>query len=279
MTLAMDADDIVEPVDPPDRRFGPYRLIEKIGEGGMGIVWLARQEHPIRRDVAIKVVKPGADSAQVLSRFESERQALAILNHPNIATVFDAGLTDDGRPYFAMEYVAGLPITTFADERALPIAARLELFLQVCEAVEHAHQKGVLHRDLKPANILVGERDGQAVVKVIDFGVAKALGARLSAETMETQIGSLVGTPEYMSPEQAGLTEAIGRYQDGHLLAGAGAVRAARRRAAIRRQCAAPQGRPRNAASDTRGAAASPRFAAHQPDRRGNQGDRQAPAH
>ena len=209
MTLAMDADDIVEPVDPPDRRFGPYRLIEKIGEGGMGIVWLARQEHPIRRDVAIKVVKPGADSVQVLSRFESERQALAILNHPNIATVFDAGLTDDGRPYFAMEYVAGLPMTTFADERALPIAARLELFLQVCEAVEHAHQKGVLHRDLKPANILVGERDGQSVVKVIDFGVAKALGARLSAETMETQIGSLVGTPEYMSPEQAGLTEAM----------------------------------------------------------------------
>jgi eukaryotic-like serine/threonine-protein kinase len=208
MTLAMDADDVGDSPDPPDTRFGPYRLIQKIGEGGMGIVWLARQEHPIRRDVALKVIKPGADSAKVLARFESERQALAILNHPNIATVFDAGLTDDGRPYFAMEYVPGLPITTSADERALPIVARLELFLQVCSAVEHAHQKGVLHRDLKPANILVGDRDGQAVVKVIDFGVAKAVGPRLTAETAETELGSLVGTPEYMSPEQAGLTEA-----------------------------------------------------------------------
>ncbi len=195
-------------VETSGRVFGPYRLIEKIGEGGMGIVWLARQEHPIRRDVALKVVKPGADSARVLSRFDSERQALAILNHPHIATVFDAGLGDDGRPYFAMEYVAGLPITAFADQHALPIPARLELFLQVCEAVEHAHQKGVLHRDLKPANILVSDRDGRGIVKVIDFGVAKALGPSLSADTMETQVGSLVGTPEYMSPEQAGLTEA-----------------------------------------------------------------------
>jgi WD40 repeat protein/serine/threonine protein kinase len=192
--------------DAPDQTFGPYRLIEKIGEGGMGIVWLARQEHPIRRDVALKVVKPGAASSLVLARFESERQALAILNHPNIATVYDAGLTGDGRPYFAMEYVPGLPITSFADQGALPITERLELFLAVCEAVEHAHQKGVLHRDLKPANILVGTRDGRPVVKVIDFGVAKALGLSLSAETMETQVGSLVGTPEYMSPEQAGLT-------------------------------------------------------------------------
>jgi WD40 repeat protein/serine/threonine protein kinase len=192
--------------DTPAQTFGPYRLIEKIGEGGMGIVWLARQEQPIRRDVAVKVVKPGANSALVLSRFESERQALAILNHPNIAAVYDAGLTADGRPYFAMEYVPGLPITVFADQRALPIDGRLELFLAVCEAVEHAHQKGVLHRDLKPANILVSDRDGRAAVKVIDFGVAKALGPPLSAETMETLVGSLVGTPEYMSPEQAGLT-------------------------------------------------------------------------
>jgi WD40 repeat protein/serine/threonine protein kinase len=195
--------------DAPGLVFGAYRLVEKIGEGGMGIVWLARQEHPIRRDVAIKVVKPGADSAQVLSRFDSERQALAILNHPNIATVFDAGLTDDGRPFFAMEYVPGLPITAFADQRALPIADRLRLFLEVCEAVAHAHQKGVVHRDLKPANILVGDRDGRTTVKVIDFGVAKALGpAPLASEALTTQIGLLVGTPEYMSPEQAGVTQA-----------------------------------------------------------------------
>ncbi len=209
MTLALEAAGENGVSDAPEEAFGPYRLIEKIGEGGMGIVWLARQEHPIRRDVALKVVKPGADSAQVLSRFESERQALAILNHPNIATVFDAGLTDDGRPYFAMEYVAGVAITTFADQHALPIVARLELFLQVCEAVEHAHQKGVLHRDLKPANILVSDRDGRPLVKVIDFGVAKALAPGLSAETIETQIGTLVGTPGYMSPEQAGLTESV----------------------------------------------------------------------
>jgi WD40 repeat protein/serine/threonine protein kinase len=212
MALALDTGvdaDTVDARGAPGAVFGPYRLIEKIGEGGMGIVWLARQEHPIRRDVALKQVRPGADSAQVLLRFESERQALAILNHPNIATVFDAGLSDDGRPYFVMEYVrGGLPITAFADRHALPIAARLELFLQVCGAVEHAHQKGVLHRDLKPANILVSDRDGAAIVKVIDFGVAKAIGPSLSMEAMETQVGSLVGTPEYMSPEQAGLTQA-----------------------------------------------------------------------
>ena len=151
--------------DAPEEVFGPYRLIEKIGEGGMGIVWLARQEHPIRRDVALKVVKPGADSAQVLSRFDSERQALAILNHPQHRDGVRRRLTDDGRPYFAMEYVAALPITTFADQHALPIPARLELFLQVCEAVEHAHQKGVLHRDLEarqhPRQRSDGRRDRQ----------------------------------------------------------------------------------------------------------------------
>ncbi len=149
---------------------GPYRLIRKLGEGGMGIVWLARQEHPIQRDVAVKVVKPGASSAQVLSRFDTERQALAILNHPNIATGYDAGLTDDGRPYFAMEYVDGPPITRFADEHALPIDARLELFLHVCAGVEHAHQKGVLARDLRAGNILVHSRDWRATGKIIDFG-------------------------------------------------------------------------------------------------------------
>jgi WD40 repeat protein len=174
----------------------------------MGVVWRAQQEHPIRRIVAVKVVKPGGDSRQVLSRFESERQSLALLNHPNIATVFDAGVSSDGRPYFVMEYVAGSSITTFADQHALAIPARLELFMQVCEGVQHAHQKGLLHRDLKPSNILVTDQDGRAVVKIIDFGIAKAMGPRVAAETVETQMGILLGTPEYMSPEQAGLSEA-----------------------------------------------------------------------
>jgi WD40 repeat protein len=195
--------------DSLDDTFEGYRLLEKLGEGGMGVVWLAQQEHPIRRLVALKAVKPGGDLKQVLARFESERQALAILGHPNIATVFDAGVTRDGRPYFAMEYVPGLPITTFADQHGLTVRARLELFLQVCEGVEHAHQKGVLHRDLKPNNILVANQDGRALVKIIDFGVAKAIGPRLSAETNETVIGVLLGTPEYMSPEQAGLTQSV----------------------------------------------------------------------
>ena len=194
--------------DAPGTRFGAYRLLEKVGEGGMGVVWRAQQEYPIRRVVAVKVVKPGADSRHVLARFESERQALAILNHPNIATVFDAGVTPDGRPFFVLEYVPGLPVTVYADRYALAIPARLELFLQVCEAVEHAHQKGLLHRDLKPTNILVTDVDQRPVVKVIDFGIAKAIGPQVSPETVETQMGMLLGTPEYMSPEQAGLMDA-----------------------------------------------------------------------
>jgi serine/threonine protein kinase/WD40 repeat protein len=207
--LAIEPQDETAWTDTPETRFGSYQLLEKVGEGGMGVVWRAQQEHPIRRIVAVKVVKPGGDSRQVLARFESERQALALLNHPNIATVFDAGVTPDGRPYFVMEYVAGSPITSFADQNSVPIPARLELFLQVCDGVEHAHQKGLLHRDLKPTNILVTDQDGRAVVKIIDFGVAKATGPHVRPETLETQIGVLLGTPEYMSPEQAGLTHAV----------------------------------------------------------------------
>ena len=207
--LAIETHDESRSTAPPDTRFGAYRLLEKVGEGGMGVVWRAQQEHPIRRIVAVKVVKPDGDSRQVLSRFESERQSLALLNHPNIATVFDAGVSSDGRPYFVMEYVPGSSITAFADQRALAIPARLELFMQVCEGVQHAHQKGLLHRDLKPTNILATDQDGRAVVKIIDFGVAKAMGPHVRAETVETQIGMLLGTPEYMSPEQAGLSEAI----------------------------------------------------------------------
>ena len=206
MAMAIDLPREPPADDSPGTVFGSYRLLEKVGEGGMGVVWRAQQDHPIRRVVALKVVKAVDLSTPVLSRFDSERQSLALLNHPHIATVLDAGVTPDGRPYFVMEYVDGSPITTFADQRALPITARLELFLQVCEGVEHAHQKGLLHRDLKPTNILVSDQDGRAIVKIIDFGIAKAMGP-LRGDTMETQMGALLGTPEYMSPEQAGLTQ------------------------------------------------------------------------
>jgi serine/threonine protein kinase/WD40 repeat protein len=187
---------------------GPYRLVEQLGEGGFGIVWRAEQTEPIRREVALKVIKPGMDSREVIARFEAERQALAMMDHPNIAVVLDAGTTDTGHPYFVMELVRGQHITTYCDERRLTIKQRLELFIPVCQAVQHAHQKAILHRDLKPSNILMMEVDGKPVAKVIDFGIAKALGAAQDilpggnlAQTLE---GMLLGTPQYMSPEQAG---------------------------------------------------------------------------
>jgi eukaryotic-like serine/threonine-protein kinase len=182
---------------------GNYHLLQKIGEGGMGEVWLAEQKEPVRRRVALKLVKAGMNTREVIGRFESERQALALMEHPAIAKVFDASSTPDGAPYFAMEYVAGVPINEYCDNHRLSIKERLDLFIQVCEGVRHAHQKAVIHRDLKPSNILVEELDGRPVPKIIDFGVAKALGQKLTAHTMFTRVGSLVGTPEYMSPEQA----------------------------------------------------------------------------
>jgi tetratricopeptide (TPR) repeat protein len=175
-----------------------------IGEGGFGIVWVAEQERPLRRKVALKVLKPGMDSRQVLARFEAERQALAIMDHPNIATVHDGGVTAAGRPFFVMELVKGVPITEFCDQHQLPPRARLELFLQVCQAVQHAHQKGIIHRDLKPSNIMVAMHDTTPVVKVIDFGIAKALGQELTDRTLFTGFAQFLGTPLYMSPEQAG---------------------------------------------------------------------------
>lgn len=180
-----------------------YRLIQKIGEGGMGEVWLAEQKEPVRRRVALKVVKAGMNSREVVARFESERQALALMNHAAIAKVLDAGSTPQGAPYFVMEYVAGSPITTYCDEHKLNTLERLELFIQVCDGVQHAHHKAIIHRDLKPSNILITEIDGKAVAKIIDFGVAKALTQSLSADAMLTRVGTLIGTPEYMSPEQA----------------------------------------------------------------------------
>jgi serine/threonine protein kinase/tetratricopeptide (TPR) repeat protein len=186
-----------------DATIGHYKLIEQIGEGGFGIVFLAEQQQPVQRKVALKVLKPGMDSKQVIARFEAERQALALMDHPNIARVLDAGQTASNRPYFVMELVKGIPITRYCDEQQLTPRERLELFMPVCRAVQHAHQKGIIHRDLKPTNVLVAAYDGRPVPKVIDFGVAKALGQRLTERTMVTGFGGIVGTLEYMSPEQA----------------------------------------------------------------------------
>jgi WD40 repeat protein/serine/threonine protein kinase len=183
---------------------GPYKLLEQIGEGGFGIVFMAEQQHPVRRKVALKVIKPDMDSKQIIARFEAERQALAMMDHQNIARVLDAGATDSGRHYFIMELVRGIPITQFCDDNRLTLRERLELFLAVCQAVQHAHQKGIIHRDLKPSNVLVTLHDGTAVVKVIDFGIAKALGQqRLTDKTLVTGFAQMLGTPLYMSPEQA----------------------------------------------------------------------------
>jgi serine/threonine protein kinase/tetratricopeptide (TPR) repeat protein len=187
----------------PGTQVGPYQLLRPIGEGGMGTVFLAEQSEPLQRQAAIKVIRPGMDSRQVLARFEAERQALALMDHPNIAKVLDAGTTATSRPYFVMELIPGVPISGYCDRARLSIRERLALFVSVCQAVQHAHQKGVIHRDLKPSNVLVTLYDGKPVPKVIDFGIAKATGQKLTERTLETQVGSVVGTLDYMSPEQA----------------------------------------------------------------------------
>jgi len=185
-------------------RIGRYLLVEPIGEGGMGTVWLAEQEEPVRRQVALKVVKLGMDTKQIVARFEAERQALALMEHPNIAQVLDAGATETGRPYFVMELVRGVRITDYCDQNHLSMAERLNLFVKVCQAIQHAHQKGIIHRDIKPSNIMVTQSDGEAVPKVIDFGIAKAINdQKLTNKTLVTALGQFVGTPAYMSPEQA----------------------------------------------------------------------------
>jgi WD40 repeat protein/serine/threonine protein kinase len=191
----------------PGSCIGPYKLLQRIGEGGMGAVFMAEQTEPVQRRVALKVVKPGMDSDQVLARFEAERQALALMDHPNIARVLDAGTTDSGRPYFVMELVKGVPITKYCDEHRLTPRQRLELFVPVCRAVQHAHTKGIIHRDLKPSNVLIALYDDRPVPKVIDFGVAKAMGPKLTDKTLFTEFGAVVGTLEYMSPEQAQLNQ------------------------------------------------------------------------
>jgi serine/threonine protein kinase len=195
--------DLPEVSDGPGTVIGPYKLLEQIGEGGFGVVFMAEQQHPVRRKVALKILKPGMDTRQVVARFEAERQALALMDHPNIAKIHDAGTTASGRPYFVMELVRGVPITEFCDQRRLTPRQRLELFVTVCQAVQHAHQKGIIHRDLKPTNVLVTLHDVVAVPKVIDFGIAKATTQRLTERTLFTHFAQMVGTPLYMSPEQA----------------------------------------------------------------------------
>src|SRR2546421_2945979 len=191
----------------PGDSIGRYKLLQQIGEGGCGVVYMAEQEEPVRRRVALKVIKLGMDTKSVIARFEAERQALALMDHPNIARVLDAGATGTGRPYFVMELVRGVKITDYCDEANLSTRERLDLFVEVCHALQHAHQKGIIHRDIKPSNILVTVNDGLPVPKVIDFGIAKATsGQRLTDKTLFTAFEQFIGTPAYMSPEQALLT-------------------------------------------------------------------------
>jgi len=198
--------DAVKPMYEIGSTIGCYKLLSVLGEGGFGMVYLAEQQHPIKRLVALKVIKPGMDTKQVIARFETERQALAMLDHPHIARVFDAGATESGRPYFAMEYVKGIPITEYCDKYKLGTEERLRLFIPLCQAIQHAHHKGIIHRDIKPSNALVILHDEKPIPKIIDFGVAKALHQRLTEKTLFTEKGQFIGTPEYMSPEQAELT-------------------------------------------------------------------------
>src|SRR6266478_522492 len=187
----------------PGMLIGRYKLLQQIGEGGCGVVYMAEQEQPVRRRVALKIIKLGMDTRSVIARFEAERQALAMMDHPNIAKVLDAGTTEAGRPFFVMELVRGIKITDYCDQASLPTKDRLDLFIQVCHAIQHAHQKGIIHRDIKPSNILVTLNDGVPVPKVIDFGIAKATEGKLTEATVYTQLHQFIGTPAYMSPEQA----------------------------------------------------------------------------
>src|SRR5580698_4618507 len=204
LAAAMAPTKLAEPIqEQAGATIGPYKLMEQIGEGGFGLVFVAEQQQPIRRKVALKIIKPGMDTRDVIARFEAERQALALMDHPNIARVLDAGTTESGRPYFVMELVRGIPITDYCDKNQLTPRERLELFIPVCNAIQHAHLKGIIHRDIKPSNVLVTMHDGKPVVKVIDFGVAKALHQSLTDRTIYTRFAQMIGTPLYMSPEQA----------------------------------------------------------------------------
>ncbi len=221
----------IELADAPDatvgQTLGRYKLLEKVGEGGCGVVYVAEQTEPVRRRVALKVIKLGMDTKAVVARFEAERQALAMMDHPNIAKVLDAGTTDSGRPFFVMELVRGIRITEYCDQNNLPTRERLDLFIKVCQAIQHAHQKGIIHRDIKPSNILVTLHDGVPVPKVIDFGIAKATEGRLTDATVYTQLQQFIGTPAYMSPGAGGDERAGHRYAQRHLQPGRVALRTA----------------------------------------------------
>src|SRR5687768_4310618 len=193
-----DATRVLPPSEKPGDRIGRYKILQHIGEGGCGIVYMAEQEEPVRHRVALKVIKLGMDTKSVIARFEVERQALAMMEHPNIARVLDAGATEAGRPYFVMELVRGVRITDYCDTNNLSTNERLQLFIQVCQAIQHAHQKGIIHRDIKPSNILVTLHDSKPVPKVIDFGVAKATEQRLTEKTLFTEFTAFIGTPAYM---------------------------------------------------------------------------------
>ena len=240
----------------PGMVIGPYKLMEQIGEGGMGLVFVAEQQHAVRRKVALKIIKPGMDSRDVIARFEAERQALALMDHPNIARVFDAGTTDSGRPYFVMELVRGIPIVEYCDGQQLTTRERLDLFLSVCQAVQHAHGKGIIHRDLKPSNILVAPHDGEPVVKVIDFGVAKAIGQQLTDKTIYTRFAQMIGTPLYMSPEQAEIERARRGYPQRRLQPGRAPLRALDRHDAVRQGAVRDGGLRRDPADHPGGGAA-----------------------
>ena len=206
-TLAVEAAESPQPIgEQAGAVIGRFTLRQKIGEGGFGEVWEAEQNEPVRRSVALKILKLGMDTKQVVARFEAERQALALMTHPNIAQVFDGGASETGRPYFVMELVRGVPITDYCDQSKRTTRERLELFCEVCQAIQHAHQKGIIHRDLKPSNVLVAIEGNQPVPKVIDFGIAKAVQNRLSEQTFFTEHQQILGTPDYMAPEQAEVT-------------------------------------------------------------------------
>ena len=204
----LDATESASGADGPGSRIACYKLLERIGEGGFGEVYMAEQQEPVRRKVALKIIKLGMDTRQVIGRFEAERQALALMDHPNIAKILDAGSTESGRPYFVMDYVRGVPVTEYCDVNRLTTKERLGIFIDICSAVQHAHQKGIIHRDLKPGNVLVTHHDTKPMPKIIDFGIAKATEQRLTEKTHFTEHRQLIGTPEYMSPEQARFCDA-----------------------------------------------------------------------
>ncbi len=204
----LDVTESASGADGPGSRIACYKLLERIGEGGFGEVYMAEQQEPVRRKVALKIIKLGMDTRQVIGRFEAERQALALMDHPNIAKILDAGSTESGRPYFVMDYVRGVPVTEYCDVNRLTTKERLGIFIDICSAVQHAHQKGIIHRDLKPGNVLVTHHDTKPMPKIIDFGIAKATDQRLTEKTHFTEHRQLIGTPEYMSPEQATFCDA-----------------------------------------------------------------------